>query len=230
MAALRLFIMFALLFLAPPTARAADTTAPDRAGLVAFWEKSVQQDAHVLVFKKTNVKDVYDFETDFFPYKGRLRLLNAAVSKNNDGYSEGFYNGIIEVELLDAKPDFFKKYAMSYSAWVQQNNFYYDVLQSVWFPASDWAEYYAASRKSSSTCAVTTWKNYANTLGPVGFVILVLGFAVWAARKQHKKAWAANDKIMERQAQALRMTEESLVNQKTQISLLQGILESLQKR
>lgn len=226
---LRLLAFLAVLFLAAPAGYADNPAAPDRATLVAFWEKSVQQDPHVLVFKKTDVRDVYDFETDFFPYKGRLHLLNAAVSRYSGGYSENLYNGIIEVELPDASPDFLKKYAMSYSAWLQQNVFYYDTAQSVWFPASDWGAHYAVTEQTSSTCSVGAWKKYSSTVVLLGFFLFILSLLVWAIKKQQKKVWAANDKIMERQEHALRMTAESLSNQKAQIALLQKILESVQK-
>ncbi|HYD18281.1 MAG TPA: hypothetical protein VEF76_07375, partial [Patescibacteria group bacterium] len=58
------------------------TTVPTRESLVAFFEQQMKNDPQVKDFTKRADGD-YDFQTGFFPYTGRLKLLNAAVTADS---------------------------------------------------------------------------------------------------------------------------------------------------
>jgi cbb3-type cytochrome oxidase subunit 3 len=229
-----LSVLGLLAFFCTP-AFAADASAPDKAGLVSFWEQAVKSDPHVSRFEKTREAGVYDFATDFFPYKGRLKLLNAVVTKTGEGYLDGLYTGIIEVELLDAAPDFFKKYSASYGAWTQQNYFYYHAKKG-WFPLSDYSAYSAELYKSdaaaptASACPLSSsLVRYATTWGPIVFLILVIAVVIRVAKKQNARIWDNHAKALAEQQRGLKMVEESLKHQQEHTLLLREIAAALKK-
>lgn len=82
---------------------------PTVEGLIAHWEETVAAAPYNTVFAKTEEEGVYDFETTFFPYKGRLKLLNAAVIADADSYYDDVFEGIVEITLPDADAEFYKK-------------------------------------------------------------------------------------------------------------------------
>jgi len=223
-------------FVAPAFAEDAAKTPPSRDTLVSFWEQRIKADPHVQQFEKTKEDGVYDFKTDFFPYKGKLKLLNAVVTVSDEEYYQNLYRGIIEVDLPDANDTFFKKYARSYGAWTQANNFYYDMKKGVWFAAADWDTYapdfdkYAASASSSSKaegCWVSSLVN-SNLFFLLVFALIV-GALMVLARKQNKRVWTNQEKVMTEQQRGLKMAEESLKHQIEHTRLLQEILTALKK-
>lgn len=239
--------LFLLAFLAAPAFSANEqqhaAQPPSRASLVAFWETTVENDPHVQLFEKTKEEGVYGFQTDFFPYKGKLKLLNAAVSEYDSQYYQGVYRGIIEVELPDADDDFFKKYARSYGAWAEDLNYYYNPKKGIWFKAGDWdanvADLYTASgAPSSQTCAATGfWVKNSGTFIPIGVFVIVIAALLAFARKQNKRIWANHAKALEEQQRGLKMVEESqriakesLKLQETQTQLLAEIATSVRKK
>lgn len=207
-------------------ALAADGQAPTRESLVAYWEDKTLNDPDVKQFEKTGEKGVYKFESGFFPYKGRLRLLNAAITKSSDGYLSDFYTGIIEVELADAPEDFFRKYATSYSTWAAQNYFYYDTKKSVWFPASEWGSHVAEATSGASCPA---GKKRWDILLLLGLAIAVLFLAVFAKR-QNDRVWKANDRAREDYRRAIKIAEDSLKHQEEHTKLLREIAASFKKK
>jgi hypothetical protein len=213
---------------------------PTRDGLVAIWEDTVKSNPQVKTFEKTKEEGVYNFETTFFPYKGRLKLLNAAITPYEEGYYEGLSTGIIEVELMDAPESFFKKYAASYGAWTRQNYFYHDRTGGVWFPASkfsDWSkEYYKrenpAAAAPAASCASTWVSRNMGTIVYLVFFASIIFFALILAKKQNKKIWDNHAKALSEQQRGLSiaersiaMTEESLKNQQEMIRLLNELLK-----
>jgi hypothetical protein len=226
---------FLLCLCLPAQAAEEAAPAPDKASLISFWEKSEVKDPHVQRFEKTKEEGVYDFATDFFPYKGRLKLLNAVVTKSNESYMDGLYTGIIELELMDAPPDFMKKYAASYSAWTQQHYFYYSVKKGVWFPTSEWSTYSADLYKSNEStspagCPLTSQlTRYAGTWLPV-LVLLALVVVVFRfARKQNAKIWENHAKALAEQQRGLKIAEESLKHQLEHTQLLKEIAAALKR-
>ncbi|MEZ0261226.1 MAG: hypothetical protein ACAH80_09460 [Alphaproteobacteria bacterium] len=213
---------------------------PTKERLIVFWEDTLKSDPQVKKLEKTKEEGVYNFETTFFPYKGRLRLLNAAITPYEDGYYDGLSSGIIEVELLDADEKFFKKYAASYSAWTRQNYFYHDEVGGVWFPANkmgDWSkEYYKRNNPAAATpaagCASTWWTRNMTTLVYIVFLAALVGFVVLLAKKQNKKIWDNHATALSEQQRGLAMveksmalTEQSLKHQQEMIRLLTEILK-----
>ena len=235
--AIRVFMLLGLCFLftLPAFADAVnDKAGPDKAGLIAFWEADQKNDPHVSLFEKTKDAGVYNFATDFFPYKGRLRLLNAVVTKSGESYLDGLYTGIVEVELMDAPVDFLKKYAASYGAWVQQNYFYYDSKKAVWFPVSEWsshsADLYKSEVPTGQGCRLKAALDQALfTWLPVVLLLLVLALAVRVARKQNRKVWDSHEKVLEGQRKSLAMAEENLALQREHTQLLRDIASALKK-
>ncbi|TAL37219.1 MAG: hypothetical protein EPN97_05665 [Alphaproteobacteria bacterium] len=232
----RLGIILGFLFCLCFPALAAEEAAPvpDKAGLISFWEKSEIKDPHVQRFEKTKEEGVYDFATDFFPYKGRLKLLNAVVTKSNESYLEGLYTGIIELELMDAPPDFFKKYAASYGAWTQQHYFYYAVKKGVWFPMSEWSAYsadlYKSAEPAASGCPLTSQlSRYAGTWLPVLVLLVLVAFVFRFARRQNAKIWENHAKALAEQQRGLKIAEESLKHQLEHTQLLKEIVGALKK-
>ncbi|MEZ0224423.1 MAG: hypothetical protein ACAH83_07720 [Alphaproteobacteria bacterium] len=232
----RLGMTLALVLCLCVPARAANEAAPapDKAGLISFWEQSERKDAHVLRFEKTQEDGVYDFTTDFFPYKGRLKLLNAVVTKSNESYLEGLYSGIIELELMDAPPDFFKKYSASYSAWTQQHYFYYSVKKGVWFPMSEWSAYssdlYKSSESTGASCPLSSQLGrHAWTWGPVLFLLALIAFVIRFARRQNARIWENHAKALAEQQRGLKIAEESLKHQLEHTQLLKDIAAMLKK-
>lgn len=232
----RLGMILGLLLCFCLPARAADEAAPvpDKAGLISFWEQSEKKDSHVLRFEKTKEDGVYDFATDFFPYKGRLKLLNAVVTKSNESYLEGLYTGIIELELMDAPPDFLKKYAASYGAWTQQHYFYYSLKKGVWFPMSEWSAYsadlYKSSETTGSSCPLSSQLGrYAGTWGPILFLLVLIAFVIRLARKQNARIWENHAKALAEQQRGLKIAEESLKHQLEHTQLLKEIAAALKK-
>lgn len=217
---------------------------PTKERLVVFWEDTLKADPQVKKLEETKEKGVYDFETTFFPYKGRLKLLNAAISPYDGGYYEGLSTGIIEVELLDAPESFFKKYAASYNAWTRLNYFYHDEIGGVWFPINklgDWSKEYnkreAATAEATSaaiasnSCMNTWWSRNTSTIIYIVFLVALIAFVVLLAKKQNKKIWDNHSKALSEQQRGLTiaeksiaMTEESLKNQQEIIRLLNAIL------
>ncbi|MCK5519126.1 MAG: hypothetical protein KAI61_06910 [Alphaproteobacteria bacterium] len=195
-----------------------DTVAAKKDGLVAFWEEQVRNNSETKQFEKTQEAGVYNFETSFFPYKGRLKLLNAAVNEIRREYQE-HVSGIIEVELLDATPDFYKKYAKSYAAWNRSSYYYYDQKQGVWFFPADWAEHEDDWTPDASPEFLVFLVKYL----PLLILFVFLGGVFWFAYKQNKRAWDRNDELFSNQKEAMQKMDE-------QTMLLQQIADSMVKK
>ncbi len=249
----RFALCFALFFLVTaPDIAVADVLGPHlpkRESLVAFWEARLKADTHVQLLEKAKEEGVYNFQTDFFPYKGRLKLLNAAVSDYDTQYYQNLYRGIVEIELLDADEAFFKKYARSYGAWVQDLNYYYNWRKGVWFTTKEWdanaadfdkyaASTAAAATNSAASCSPTAnfWNRYGSSIISIGVFGLIIVLLLAFARKQNKRVWDNHAKALEEQQRGLSMVEasqkiaeESLKHQLEHTKLLQDIAAALRK-
>ncbi len=211
--------------------------APTRDSLVVFFEQQMKSDPQVVTFEKT-ADGEYDFETKFFPYAGKLRLLNAAVTKYDDQYYENLYRGIIEIELPDADDAFFKKFARSYAAWTADLNYYYNMKKGAWFAGSAWNDNLADFDKYADETAVVAkspapapgfWAQNGKNLIPLGVFILVMGTVILFAKSQNKRVWDNHTKALDEQQRGLKMVEESLRHQQEHTRLLQEILAALKK-
>lgn len=220
---------------------------PTRESLVAFWEETAAQDPRVKKLEKTKEEGVYLFETDFFPYKGRLKIVNAVVTGDDSQYYQNLSRGIIEAELMDAGEDFFRKYARSYGAWTQGLNFYYNQKRGVWFSPKDWEAHardfdrYAAGQETFVTsgrgCPYTAF--FTRYGGSLLYLLVFLGavlILLLFARKQNRRIWDNHATALAEQQRGLKMVEESqkiaqesLKFQQEQARLLQEILAALKK-
>ena len=236
-AAIRFLAFLGMLVLLSAPAVAAGKAAekapvPDRESLVRFWEETTRKDPHVSRFEKTKDAGVYNFSTDFFPYKGRLKLLNAVVAKSDETYTN-FYTGIVEVELLDASADFYKKYSMSYGAWTRQNYFYYNPKKAIWFPSSEWnansSDYYGDSGGSSTCAQTSSWSRYKDSIIYLSVLVALIGGLLAFAKKQNKRIWDNHARALAEQQRGLKMVEESLKHQHEHTQLLREIAASLKK-
>jgi|GEM_PF-5261220 len=214
--------------------------APTRAELIAHWESSIKENPHTLQFEKTEDAGVYAYATDFFPYKGRLRLLNAVIVPDSDTYYDDVYGGIIELELVNADDAFLKKFSRSYYAWGEQNNFYFDAQNNVWFPASGSSKYLsnrpepmtAQDLPSAVAAACPLWKDPKiwRSVLPIGFFLLIVLALLFFARKQNKRIWDNHAQALAEQQRGLTMVQESLQHQREHTKLLQNILAALRER
>ncbi len=230
-----LITFFALSLLISLSALAADTP-PDarRASLVAYWEEKIKTDPQVQKFEKTDAEGIYNFSTTFFPYTGRLKLLNAAITDKMSEYSD-VATGLIEVELMDAKPDFFTKYTKSYSAWNSSLYYYYDPAQKVWFLPAEWSAHATANNDAVTSApakqcfspSLKTLIRWVLSLAAIAILLIVL---ISVAKKQNKRVWSRNDEIFENQKISIKNTERMLSLMEEQTKLLQKITENLEKK
>lgn len=130
--------------------------------------------------------------------------------------------------------NFTKSYARSFSAWQEQNRFYFDAQNGVWFPAAQWSKYLsqrdnAKAAEKGTTCPL--WKNsrFMRSMLPLGVFLLVILGLLFFARKQNKRVWDNHAKALEEQQRGLKMVEESLGHQREHTKLLQEILQTLKK-
>ena len=214
----------------------AQTVPPTRESLVAFFEEQMKNDPQVKDFTKRADGD-YDFQTGFFPYTGRLKLLNAAVTKYDDQYYDNLYRGIIEIELPDADDAFFKKFSRSYAAWAAELNYYYNTKKGKWFAGSAWNDNLADFDRYAVETAVAKssapipgfWGQNGKNLIPLGIFVFVIVVVMTFVKVQHNRVFDHHDKALDEQQRGLKMVEESLTHQREHTRLLQEILAALKK-
>ncbi len=237
--AILVFALFGFFALAPAAFAA---TKPSKESLMAAWEQAQKTNENTRTFEKTSDKSVYAYETTYFPYKGRLKVINALVD-NYDGYESSgeLYQGIIETELPDAAQDIKTKYAYSYAAWQQGNRFYYDENTASWFPVNQWAAHFAAQAKPPADCAARDAdgqkgiggllrrleNSLLSALSAMIWIVIALGVALLLLRKFSRKAADNQKTMMDRQAALLKIAEENIALQREQAGLLKSILEKL---
>lgn len=211
---------------------------PSKESLLSFWEESQRQNPHTKLFKPTKEENVYQFETDFFPYKGRLKVVNAFIDKPSSEYSyddsyKNVYTGIVEVELPDAPKDFANKYSYSYYQWRSTHTFFYNIETASWLSKEDFHALQNSHREAAYVGQSCPW--YLGTLKSLlswsplillGVFIIVFGKALKGRVKTQEKA---QDGIIERQIQILKTAEASLAAQKEQAQTLKEILAALKK-
>lgn len=222
--------------IAAPLTAAAPAAPPTRESLVAFFEEQMKNDPQVKNFTKRPDGD-YDFQSGFFPYTGRLKLLNAAVTKYDDQYYDNLYRGIIELELPDADDAFFKKFSRSYAAWTADLNYYYNMKKGKWFASAAWNDnladfdkYAIQEAAAKSAPPVRSFLAiYGKNLLPIGIFVIVMCVVMIFARGQNKRVWDNHAKALDEQQRGLKMVEESLTHQREHTKLLQEILATLKK-
>lgn len=223
---IRIFFVVSILFFSAPLL-AADFT---RDSLLVSWEALQKNDPQTIRFEKT--KDgAYEFETRWFPYKGRLRVLNVALNSNaNEWYDE--YNatlpqGVVEIELVDAPADFMKKFSTSYYWWSRNNTLSFDEATQTWMTPDAYrqkqAQQQAAYHNVSAKAGCWQWLNWEI------FLYVVLGLFLLLIVSVRRNVAKTNKMILERQARAMEISEESLLLSKDNQVLFKKMLTQLEK-
>lgn len=240
---IRLFVIAAAVLVVGNSATWAQDQAPDsKEKFIAAWEDAIKALPSTVIFEKTTENGVYNFETTAFPYKGKLKLLNAYIDKDLDYYYDYDLNvgnilkGVAEI-ALDAPPEeLLKKYPQSYSTWQRNHYLFFEPEAKAWLNATGWYAHEAAKMENTpsstekSSCAVqNVWKMVGNIFVPVSVFILVFLFLSIPVKKSHKKQQAKFDLSIDRQLKTLEIAEESLALQKKQTELLQKILEGKER-
>ena len=150
------FVFVALAFASVAYAGPADKP-PTKESLLAAWEQVQKQDPNTVKLEKAGDKNIYDFETNFFPYKGKLNILNLVIDEGagyyydeDDETAPGTYSGVVELELVGADKDFKEKFEYSYSRWARNNRLIYDEKTSKWYTRGEWVAYRKELRAAST--------------------------------------------------------------------------------
>jgi hypothetical protein len=217
----------AVLYCAPAPA---GDTPPSKETLRTAWESTQKSNLHTKLFRKTTEKDVYDFETDLFPYKGRLKLMNLLIDKKpgyyyyEDGGENDDYKGVAEVKLLDAPKEFRGEYAQSYETWDRMNQFHYDATAGAWVTRDAWSARTTAKAASRPQCIAADRRLW-DLAASLGGIVLVLAFVVLltrTARKRQKDYLRKYDDSMERQKESLDVLKQNLELQKQILAALKA--------
>ncbi|MEZ5919112.1 MAG: hypothetical protein R3D66_04120 [Alphaproteobacteria bacterium] len=237
---------------AAPHASAEEKTVPTKETLLSAWEFSQKSQPTTVIFEKTDEPGVYNFETTLFPYKGRLKVLNILLQDHIEYYydydveEDSSAMGIVEVKLLDAPKDFFDGMAVSQSIWNKQHTLYFISGPQRWMTKAEW-EIYDANKPetlsggacrptSSSATAYTKYKGEIflfSSLMLLGLFLVFVGRRTIKFQNSHVKKF---DLSMERQLEALQISEkmlkqqdESLEIQRKQAAILEKLLQKTEK-
>lgn len=238
-----------VLFVTPAFAEPAAAPAkPSKESLLAAWEKVQRDDPYTVTFAKSEKKDVYNFETTIFPYKGQIKVLNLLIEKKpafyygefrsyNEELPEGDYIGLVEIELADLGKEFVEKHRYSYSTWDQRNGFYYNAETNKWYTEAQWSAHKAAlkarevpaSASSGGSCSDrSAWMSSIIRWAPLaGFLALWIPLLYWLGLKQQKKAKKIQDEYLDECRAINKGIEERSIES---ISLQKQMLEVLKNK
>lgn len=231
MKCLRFFLVLIVCFTVTAPAKAGDqVAAPTKESLIAAWEEVQKGQETTVVFEKTGEPGIYNFETTLFPYKGKLKILNAIISKdieyyyNYDIQDDASLTGFVEVELSDAPDKFFEKYPVSTNVWRMQNYLFFINDTNQWMSKEQWNSYLSGKPKPTvqSTCGYQPYQKLFWNLLPILIAIPFLFLLIWRTRKIQKAQIAKYDVSLERQVKGLQQQEE-------EIKILKEILGQLKK-
>ncbi|MFC1599332.1 hypothetical protein ACFL2W_00930, partial [Candidatus Omnitrophota bacterium] len=189
---------------------------PTEESLLRAWEQSQKSDSKVEVFEKIE-DDVYRFKTSWFPFDGKLRVLNLSVNDSmaDSAYPYGEVMGVIEIELADLPDDFHSKYSYSYSMWANSNMLYYDKKADTWLSSG---EYF--SKQAGYPMLSSIFLGYLFSYGPFVIIFVLLVYVLFTAGKTVRMS----KRYME---EAKKLTERSLTVNEEANTLLRQILEAL---
>jgi hypothetical protein len=201
---------------------------PTRQSLVGSWEANLKSDPQILKFEKKDSSS-YIFATSYFPYQGRLKLLNASVQEvsRNGKYD---YMGIIEIDLPDSSKEYFDKIRYSYSNWVHSQNMYFSKKQNKWVTIK---EFQSDIIKEGGAFGYI-FRSYS-----IFIICIVLIIVIWlmSGRRVKKilkenrvfiqESKARTEKVMQNAQISLDLSKQSYELHKEANSLLKDILEQL---
>ncbi|TAL27092.1 MAG: hypothetical protein EPN97_18210 [Alphaproteobacteria bacterium] len=166
----------------------ADDAKPSKDSLLTAWEQVQKDSSYTVKFEPTKEKDVYDFETTIFPYKGKIKVLNLLIEKKpahfyefqeyGDETPEGDYAGIVELELDGIDDKFLRKFSYSYHTWARDNALYYHAETKKWYTPGQWADYKETLKaaKSAATSGAVCGPAKNKEEGPTFLSVLISWF------------------------------------------------------
>jgi hypothetical protein len=201
---------------------------PTKESLISAWESETKNDPQVSKFEKID-SNTYNFCSSYFPYQGKLRILNASI-QNFRISGEYSHRGVIEIDCPDSSREYFDKLRQSYNSWVYSQNMYYNNKANKWLSTKE----YQTKASSGPSILGTLLSGY-------GFWIILLGLFVWFyvySGRKTKKIFKQSKEMMdeakirnEKFYKTMESNEENRKNaqerQKESIELLKEILEEL---
>lgn len=221
---------------------------------LSAWETHMKNLPTTVTFEKTDEPGVYMYETTLFPYKGRLKVLNIAISKDISYY--GGYDldvndalkGAPEIKFLDVNTNCSKEkqccdslyslYPYSYDIWKDDSFLFFDEQSGKWLDRHEWRTMQNASAAKRPSCSSKKSKSeyylkqFSLNVLPYLLLAIFLIFIIRRAQKTQKAQVEKYDLTMERQKESvedqkrgLAMAEESLKIQKEQLEILKSLME-----
>lgn len=224
---------------------------PTKESLLKAWEQVQKGDSFTLKLDKTAEQNVYDFETNFFPYKGKLTILNLVIDtgggyfyEDEDSGDKDTYTGVVELELTGVDSAFKEKFPYSYSRWARHNRLIYDEHTAKWYTREDWAGYKkllsAVQDKSDSVAPSgnqqgvaqqsTAQRTITTDWSPIIFlfVIFLAGWLISLPSMRRRKKLQGEYK--QRVDESVSLSRASVEDQKVLIELQKEILAVLKAK
>jgi uncharacterized membrane protein len=216
----------ALFWAVPPSL----AEGPTEESLLSAWETRQRTDPKTVVFEKVEPK-VYRFETERFPYEGKIRVLNLSIDDPYAGPGSsqqvGSQIGVVEAALEDLPSGFMMHHAHSYGLWQAENTFYWDPVKGTWLTSREFQ-----NRIQEEAGGWYGWLGIGlSGLFWIFFLVVVLGVLFLLTRKasrQMKTAMAAQDKVLSEQERAMSLMERSIEVNEASNALLERILGTLE--
>ena len=209
----------------------AQSSDPLEQSLIEAWEQRQSSRPKTVTFERIEPGQ-YRFHTTFFPFDGRLRVVNVAIDEHPDWTADGVSTGVVEVELEGAGENFMTKHAHSYGMWSQDNFLYHDPGSGRWVGADEYSSLLNA-QSSVSTPGPGGWSCFSGRLGGVIPLILLTPLVILVAllarkaSRQMKTAMSAHDKALAEQARAIQLTEKAVQLSEDSNRVLKEILEAI---
>lgn len=192
----RIILVLILLFSTPSLVLSANE--PTEESLIKAWEKTLSSNQHTILLKKLS-SNLYEYETNLFPYKGQLKVNGAKI----DPYFQGEYGSLraggVNAELVDLSEEMRQKYRGQYGEWFQNNHLIYDMNKGKWITLFEYTELENHQNTGNFMGLFTTEK--------IGVIILVLiVYLFFFIRKTKENASLA----LKRQATSMEQIEKSI--------------------
>lgn len=143
-------LMFFMFFVCIGGAVHAEDAAPKNDSKEAFikaWEDNIKAMPTTVIFEKTAVKDVYNFETTLLDYKGKLKIIETEISEYKDKISlyidipENILKGKITVEFDIPAKEIVTNHKLSYGAFEGMNTLHYVPESKDWLDGNEFFSY-----------------------------------------------------------------------------------------
>lgn len=228
---LRIFLLFAFCSLVFPIQSFAQDEPDIKARFLSAWEEYQRSLPTTVTLEKTDEKNIYDYETTLFPYKGKLIVNNVLVSHDLNYYdyridTQDILKGVAEVQLLDAgSKELYEKYSESYQLWHKSHYLLYDSNKHQWVSAAQFIEAQNVVQLPPNAVCPLSKGNFLfkllKEIWPILLLIIFLVVFIIALTKAQKKQIGKYDLSMERQLTSLEIQKKSLELQMKIVKLLE---------